>query len=96
MQVYTSKVLSFVEYRTPAVYHAAKTTLAGIEAVQRRFLRECGLSEEEALLHFNLAPLETQRDIAIAGFDSSFGSRMWLAALCEHVFALSAVGFPET
>ena len=67
VQVYKSKVLSFVEYRTPAVYHAAKTTLAGIDAVQRRFLRECGLSDEEALLHFNLAPLETRRDIAMLG-----------------------------
>ena len=56
-----------LEYRTPAVYHAAKTTLAGIDAVQRRFLRECGLSDEEALLHFNLAPLETRRDIAVLG-----------------------------
>ena len=44
VQVYKSKVLSFVEYRTPAVYHAAKTTLAEIDAVQTRFLRERGLS----------------------------------------------------
>ena len=49
------------------MYHAAKTILAGIDAVQRRFLRECGLSDEEALLHFNLAPLETRRDIAMLG-----------------------------
>ena len=67
VQVYKSKVLQFVEYRTPAVHHAAKTTLAGIDAVQRRFLRECGLSDGEALLHFNLAPLETRRDIAKLG-----------------------------
>ena len=57
VQVYKSKVLSFVEYHTPAVYHATKTTLAGIDAMQRRILRECGLSDEDALLHFNLAPL---------------------------------------
>ena len=67
VQVNKSKVLSFVEYRTPAVYHAAETTLAGIDAVQRRSLRECGLSDEEALLHLNLAPLETRRDIAMLG-----------------------------
>ena len=35
--------------------------------MQRGFLRECGLSDEEALLHFNLAPLETRRDIAKLG-----------------------------
>ena len=67
VQVYTSKVPSFVEYRTPAVCHATKSTLPGIDAVQKRFLRECGLSDEDALLHLNLAPLETRRDIAMLG-----------------------------
>ena len=67
VQVYKSKDPPFVEYRTPAVYHAAKTALAGIDAVQRRFLRECGLSDDDALLLFNLAPLETRRDIAMLG-----------------------------
>ena len=57
VQVYKSKVLSFVEYRKPSVYHAAKTILTGIDAVQSRILRECGLSDEDALLHFNLAPI---------------------------------------
>ena len=28
--------------------------------LQTRFLRECGLSDEDALLHFNLAPLEAR------------------------------------
>ena len=79
VQVYTSKVPSFVEYRTPAVYHAAKTTLPGIDAVQKRFLRECGLSDEDALLHLNLAPLETRRDIAMLG-------------LLHHRFSESAPG----
>ena len=67
VQVYISKVLSFVEYRTSAVYHAAKTTLAGIDAVRTLFLRECGLPDEDALLHFNLAPLQARRDIAMLG-----------------------------
>ena len=62
-----SKILSFVEYRIPAVYHAARTILAGIDAIQKRFLRECGLTEEDALVFFNLAPLETRRDIAMLG-----------------------------
>ena len=38
-----------------------------MDAVKRRFLRECGLSDEEALLHCNLASLETRRDIAMLG-----------------------------
>ena len=75
----------------------AKTTLAGIDAVQTRFLRECGLSDEDALLHFNLAPLEARRDIAMLGFkhrsvlgygprhfghDLVFGPRWW-SAVCS-------------
>ena len=32
-----------------------------------RFVRECGLSDEDALLHFNLGPLEAHRDIAMLG-----------------------------
>ena len=66
-QLYKSKVLSFVEYRTPAVYHAAKTTLAGIDVVQTRFLSECSLSDEDVLLHFKLALLEARRDVAMLG-----------------------------
>ena len=65
VQVHKSKIPSFVEYRTPAVYHAASTILPGIDAVQRRFLRVCCLTEEDALMFFNLAPLETRRDMAM-------------------------------
>ena len=67
VQVHKSKILSFVEYRTPAVCHAASTILAGIDAVQRRFLRVCCLTQEDALMFFNLAPLETRRDMAMLG-----------------------------
>ena len=67
VQVYKSKILSFAEYRTPAVYHAARTMLARIDAIQKRFLRECCTIEEEALVFFNLAPLDTRRDVAMLG-----------------------------
>ena len=64
---YKSRVLSYLEYRTPAVYHACKTVLHRLDAVQRSFIREIGISAEDALLHFNLAPLEARRDIAMLG-----------------------------
>lgn len=38
-----------------------------IDRIQRRLLREIGLSEIEALQHFRLAPLPTRRDIAMLG-----------------------------
>ena len=65
--VYKAKVLSYIESRTPALYHAADTVLARLDAVQRRFLRELGITEAQALLDHNLAPLETRRDIAMLG-----------------------------
>ena len=34
-----------------------QTMLAGIDAIQKRFLRGCCLTEEDALVFFNLAPL---------------------------------------
>ena len=58
-------------YRKKAVFAASNYRgiyfYTIVEGCQRRFLRECGLSDEEALLHFNLAPLETRRDTAMLG-----------------------------
>ena len=38
-----------------------------LDAVQTRFLRDAGVDEVEALMHFNLAPLSLRRDIAVLG-----------------------------
>lgn len=65
--LYKSQVLSYVEYRTPGIYHACSTLLDKLDRQQRRFLRELGLTEEEALLEHNLAPLHSRRDIAMLG-----------------------------
>ena len=70
--MYKRKIISFVEYRTPAVYHEASTLLAGIDAIKKRFFRECSLTEEDALLFFNLAPLATRGDIAMLGLIHRF------------------------
>ena len=65
--LYKSHVLSYLEYRTPAVYHATRSVLDKLDEVQRRFLRNVGVDEETARLEFNLAPLEMRRDIAMLG-----------------------------
>ena len=67
VRLYKSHVLSYVEGGTPAYFHASASTLSCIDRVQRRFLRAIGISEEEALLNFRLAPLPTRRCIAILG-----------------------------
>ncbi len=67
VMMYKSHVLSYIEYKTPALYHACATVLADIDVVQRRFMSEIGISEIDALMAFRLAPLRTRRDIAMMG-----------------------------
>ena len=96
VQVYKSKVLSFVEFCTSAVYHATKTTLAGIDAVQTRLLRECGLSDEEALFIFSSRSTGGTPRHRDAWFVAPIGTRKRPEALPRHVSACPAVGFSET
>ena len=67
MLFYKSHLLSFIEYRTPAVYHSAPSTLRPLDAVQARLLRQLNIDDIDALVHFHLAPLCTRRDIAMLG-----------------------------
>ena len=64
---YKGQVLSYIEYRTPALYHAADTILQPLDKVQESFLREIGISETDAILYLNLAPLSPRRDLAMLG-----------------------------
>ena len=68
VRLYKAQILSFIESRTPALHHAAPSVLDCIDRVQRRFLREIGVSELEALQRFKLAPLPIRRDISMLGF----------------------------
>jgi hypothetical protein len=65
--LYKAHVLSFIEYRTAAIYHALREALTRLDRVQEKFLEDIGISSEDALLHFNLAPLESRRDMAMLG-----------------------------
>ena len=64
---FKSHILSFIEYRTPAVYHAATTTLRPLDQILCNFLKQVNVSDMDALMHFGLAPLRTRRDIAMLG-----------------------------
>ena len=64
---YKSQILSYIEYRTPAITHAASSHLDLLDTVQKRFLRNVCLSSFEALHLLNLAPLSCRRDIANLG-----------------------------
>ena len=65
--MYKQQVLSFVEYRTAAIAHASSSLLHQLDRVQERFLRNIGISEREAIVGLNLAPLPVRRDIALLG-----------------------------
>ena len=67
MRLYKAQVLSFMESSTPGLYHAAPSTLERVDRVQRRLLRELGLTELEALRDFRLAPLSSRRDMGMLG-----------------------------
>ena len=67
MLLYKAQLLSYIEYRTPAIYHAACSVLEPVDGVQQRFLRETCVSDEDALFVFHLAPLSVRRDIAMLG-----------------------------
>ena len=61
------RILGFIEYRTAAIYHASSTALAELDLVYSRLLRVAGLTQEDSLLEFGLAPLNSRRDIAMLG-----------------------------
>ena len=65
--LYKSRVLSTIEYRTAAIYHACAYKLAKLDKVQQTFLNELGITTAEALLDFNLAPLKIRRDLSMLG-----------------------------
>ena len=64
---YKSQVLCFIEYATPAVYHAHRFLLESLDRLQDTFLEAMDLTPEAALHDFHLAPLCCRRDIAMLG-----------------------------
>ena len=68
VKLYKSNVLSFIESCSCGYFHASKSALACVDKVQSRFLREIGLTNEQVLLDYRLAPLQTRRAIAMLGF----------------------------
>ena len=74
----------------------SKPTLAGIDAVQTRFLRECGLSDEDAFFTLKWRPAGGTPRHRDAWFVAPIGTRKRPEAFPRHVSAFSAVGFSET
>ena len=56
-----------MEGNSGAFFHAASTHLKRLDALQTSCLEKLGLSESEAFLKYNLAPLQLRRNIAMLG-----------------------------
>ena len=67
IDLYKAQILSFIEYRTAAIYHACSTALSVLDGVQTKLLEAAGATETDALLNFHLAPLAARRDMAVLG-----------------------------
>eukprot|EP00973_Karenia_brevis_P030294 4177217-Karenia_brevis.AAC.1 len=64
INLYKAHILSFIEYRSPALLHASNTVLMPLDLVQTRFLTQLDVSIEAGAVYFSLLPLRTRRQIA--------------------------------
>ena len=67
IQLYKSRVLSYIEAGCVAFFHAAPSILEPLDRIQSRFLRFLGISDEIGFLEYNLAPLSVRRQISALG-----------------------------
>ena len=67
LNLYKSRVLGFIEYRTSAIYHCAENLPQRLDAVQDKICNSVGISPTDALVYFYLSPLNTRRDISMPG-----------------------------
>ena len=65
--LFKAHVRSQIEWCNGAIYHVARSKLAWLDSVQVSFLRHIGFDERVAFAHFNLAPLQTRRDVGMLG-----------------------------
>ena len=67
VMLYKAQLLSFIEYRTPAIYHACASALLELDRIQDRLVNAAGFCEAEVLRECRLAPLSSRRDMAMLG-----------------------------
>ena len=95
LNFYKSFVLSFIEFGTPAFYHATAFALTPLDWVQNRMLEEVGLNECDALSYYALAPLECRRDMAMLGLLHRIMNNEAPEAMSAYFFPEYRVMFPR-
>ena len=66
-QLYKAQLLSYIEYRTSAIYHACQSALDELDRVQSKLLAAAGMTSVDSSNMYRLAPLSSRRDIALLG-----------------------------
>ena len=64
---FKTHVWGLIEIHQGAIFHAAASNLIRLDKLHDGFLRELGISCEEAFVEFNFAPVALRRDIGILG-----------------------------
>jgi len=67
VQLYKAQLLSYIEYRTAAIYHACQSSLDELDSIQNKLLEAAGMTSVDALNACRLAPLSARGDIALLG-----------------------------
>ena len=92
---FKSRVLSYVECRTAAIYHANATALDAVDRQFNRFLRDIGLTRLEALMEFHLAPLKSRKDMAMFGVIHRAVLGLGPEQVRNHFIGVSASAHPD-
>ena len=66
-RLFKAHLLSYIEYRTIAIAHASPLLLESLADILTRLLVTLNITHAEALIEFNMAPLDLRRDIAQLG-----------------------------
>ena len=86
--LYKAQLLSYIEYRTAAIYHACQSSLDTLDGIQDKLLEAAGMSPVDAINNCRLAPLSSRRDMALLGLihRAVLGSRRPLELSFELIY----------
>ena len=65
---FKSHIWCHCEYSSSVLFLAVPSQRVRVDQVQERYLRELGITEEDAFLNYNFAPLGLRRGFALLGF----------------------------
>ena len=64
INLFKAHILSYIEYRTPTLFHASHSILVPLNMIQNEFLSNIRISIENTAFHFKQLPLRQRRQIA--------------------------------